>query len=433
MEGSAKITLHDAVGHLHHFCATLPSDRFVDTRPIFTFSESSDEGAITGITAKVVLPNSVDASVREACSRSTWKTEKNAKRDAAFQAYVALFYAGLVSDHLLPIIGVDETVAEAWSAVETITGQVEVPEQIDPWLEVGQEWQHSEKMYASTIVIDHNGQPLSEMVILLPRPLPSVLDFELYWDHNVLFTTIISESSSTPLDRDYIVSAAKATGLLLSSIYKMRMTLSQFDFVALFTIPNAKDLEAWIASCLGTTRADKLLDSAMASSDVGIVRDMTESGKPHIFEGISYKQCDGSESAEDCAMTMDCETAAINRLKVTKLSKRSDFLHMPSSQNQNKVVSPGLKCLQASKCEIDNLPFVYSRFALFVPSIMHQIETGFAAEHLCRTLLSPVQFTDISLVITATNASVARERTNYQCMEFLVGLVFKFSEPLLWY
>jgi hypothetical protein len=36
--------------------------------------------------------------------------------------------------------------------------------------------------------------------------------------------------------------------------------------------------------------------------------------------------------------------------------------------------------------------------------------------------LSSVQFKDLSLVMTATSAPAARERTDYQCMEFLVGL-----------
>ena len=384
--------------------------------------EAADEGAVTAITARVVLPNSVDSSVREACSRSKWRTEKNAKRDAAFQAYIGLFHAGLVSDHLLPIRGVDEAVAEAQSAVEKVISLVEVPGQIDPWPEVGQEWQHAENVYASTIMIDHSGQALSEMVVLLPRNLPSISTFELFWDNAISFTTIIGKSCPTPLDRDYIASASKATGLLLSSIYKTRMTLSQFDFIALFVTPNTKDLGAWISSFLGTRQAGMLLDSTMASSDVGIVRDMTNYGTPYVFRGVSNREPDRLDDAEQSAMMVDSKAATNDCLKVTKLSKRADFLHGPPSQNEKTVAGLGVKYLPADDCEVDNLPFTYSRFALFIPSIMHQIEIVFVAEHLCKTLLSPVHFTDLSLVITATSASVARERTNYQCMEFLVGL-----------
>ena len=422
IEHSAKITLNDAVGHLHHFCATLPSDQFIDTRPIFTFLKSAEEGAVTPITARVVLPNSVDSSVREACSQSKWKTEKNAKRDAAFQAYIALFHAGLVSDHLLPIKGVDEAVAEAQSAVEKIGSLVDVPGQLDPWLEVGQEWQHTQNLYSSTVMIDHNEEAISEMVILLPRPLPSTPNFELYWDHGISFTTIISESSPAPLDRDYITSAAKATGLLLSSIYKSRMVIGQSDFMALFIAPDVQDLDTWTASFHGTRGANVLLNSTMERTEVGIIRDMINYGTPHVYRGVSNQQPDRLEKAEDCAMMGNSENAADNYLEVTKLPKRADFLHQLPLRKQAIAVGQGLRYLAASECNVDNLPFAYSRFALFIPSIMHQIGTCFVAEHLCRTLLSPIHFDDLSLVVTAISASVARERTNYQCMEFLVGL-----------
>ena len=44
----AKITLDDAVQHLYHFCATLPTDPYVDLRPIFTFTETDEGESIKG-------------------------------------------------------------------------------------------------------------------------------------------------------------------------------------------------------------------------------------------------------------------------------------------------------------------------------------------------------------------------------------------------
>ncbi len=423
MESRAKITLNDAVQHLYHFCATLPADPYVDTRPIFTFSESVEGGASQAITARVLLPNSIHSSVREACSQSEWKTEKYARRDAAFEAYVALFHAGLVSDHLLPIRGVDEAAVEATSAVEKIPSLVEVPGQLEPWAEVGQEWHEAENVYTSTIVIDHQGEALSEMEMLLPSALPSIPNFELYWDHGVSFTTIISMSSPTPLHQDYIASAAQATGLLLSSIYKGRMDIKQLDFVALFIAPDTKDLEAWVAPFRGTSQAETLLDTTVASSNIGIVRDMSDYGRAHVFQSVLHKQSDVWDNAVDRTMLLDCESSPeTDYLKVRRLSRRADFLHDLPPRVQEAAVGPEFKYLQICECEVDNLPFAYSRFALFIPSILHQVEIGFVAEHLCRTLLFPVQFKDLGLVITATSASAAREQTNYQSMEFLVGV-----------
>lgn len=419
-ENRAKITLNDAVQHLYHFCATLPADPYVDTRPIFIFSESVEDGAITG---RVILPNSIHASVREACSQSKWKTEKFARRDAALEAYVALFHAGLVSDHLLPIRGIDEAAIEAHSAVEKIASLVEVPERLNAWAEIGQEWQEAENLYTSAVVIDHNGEALSEMEMLLPRASPSIPNFELHWDHGVSFTATISISSPAPHCQNYIASAAQATGLLLSSIYQRRMDARQLDFVALFIAPNTRDLEAWTELYRGIRRADTLLDTKEASSNIGIIRDMSEYGTAHVFQDVLHRQSDASNDAAECAMVIDWETTPeTDYLKLTRLSKRADFLHDLHPRVPGAAVGPRFKYLPISGCEVDNLPFAYSRFALFIPSIMHQVEIGFVVENLCRTLLFSVQFKDLSLVMTATSAPAAQERTDYQCMEFLVGL-----------
>lgn len=56
-------------------------------------------------TASVILPSSIDPSLRLTQSVSSWLTERAAKRDAAFQAYVSLHRAKLVNDHLLPSRG----------------------------------------------------------------------------------------------------------------------------------------------------------------------------------------------------------------------------------------------------------------------------------------------------------------------------------------
>ena len=81
--------------------------------------------------------------------------------------------------------------------------------------------------------------------------------------------------------------------------------------------------------------------------------------------------------------------------------------------------------LRASDCMVDKLPFIYSQFALFVPSILHRVEINMIAEDLCRNLLSSVEFSDLSLVITAISTTASQESTNYQRLEFLGDSIFK--------
>lgn len=155
----ARLTLDDAVQHLYHFCATLPVVPYVDPNPIFTFQGHSSGGDEKSISAKVLLPNSVDVSVRSACSKSLWMTEKMARKDAAFEAYKALHHAGLVNENLLPLGHVDEAVDEAYRAVEKRPSIVKVSDQIDVWPSIAQCWQSSSHIYGSLVSQYHGSRP----------------------------------------------------------------------------------------------------------------------------------------------------------------------------------------------------------------------------------------------------------------------------------
>lgn len=76
---------------------------------------SFDEDQNGGIGASVTLLHSIPASARHASSKRRWRTEKAAKKDAAFHAYAALFEAGLLNDHLLPI-------SQDWTFNESLEG-----------------------------------------------------------------------------------------------------------------------------------------------------------------------------------------------------------------------------------------------------------------------------------------------------------------------
>lgn len=130
----ARLDLDNAIKHLYHFCATLPAREYVDMRPDFicynsgTFQKPS-------ISAKVILPLSVNEAVRIAAShRTTWLSEKNAIKDAAYEAYLALYRAGLVNDNLLPLLRHDPLLEELTnSVIESRPSLVAVSEQLDIW------------------------------------------------------------------------------------------------------------------------------------------------------------------------------------------------------------------------------------------------------------------------------------------------------------
>lgn len=428
---SAKLTLEDAVQHLYHFCATLSTIRYVDLRPVFQFSETGKNRISKLITSQVTLPNSVDASVREAHSKSQWTTERFARRDAAFEAYVALYKAGLVNEHLLPL-RYDEEATEARTAVEKRPSVVEVPPQLDLWADfVANEWRTHPTLYNSSIKIWHEGAIKVHMTMILPLPLPTDINFELYWDAKTTLDSTVRPSTSLPYSLEYITSCARVTQLILRSIYKSRMDDDKSDLACLFIPFEVEDLQLWQEQNMGTTPARALSDSSSNGPQIGVVRDLTRSGAPHVLQGIepiSIKQSEVNLNHGSLHLEEYIEDAPY--LKVVRLSKRSDFLHRIYHHNKAVATEAGFSYLSAGQCEVDKLPMRYAQFALFIPSIMHQVEIHILAKHLCSNLLSPVQIKDLKLVITAISASAARESTNYQRLEFLGDSVLKMFTSL---
>jgi hypothetical protein len=103
----ARLTINDAKSHLDHFCATLTSRKFVDYSPDYLVEKVVDEHARAGtpglVKATVLLPVFLPPEIRQATSIRAWLSDTNACKDAAFQAYQALYHANLVDEHLLPL------------------------------------------------------------------------------------------------------------------------------------------------------------------------------------------------------------------------------------------------------------------------------------------------------------------------------------------
>lgn len=434
----AKITLNDAVGHLLHFCATLSHTQYVDARPIFTFS-----GTKGAITAHVLLPSSVDSSVREAASKYLWNSERGAKKDAAFEAYINLYHAGLVNDHLLPL-KFDLEADEAKLPVGKQPSLVEVPVQLDAWSDiVARKWQGQPMLFASSVLVRCGEMTLSELVMFLPLALPHPINFRTYWDATKSFEVDISPGR--PLDPllDRRAMYADCTALILNSIYNYRMESDSTDFPCLFVPAITEDLQTWMVAVSGSNAAQVLLGSAPNPCHVGLIRDLARNGLAHFFHGIETvprnsldepsTHADPEKMAED-----DSEDEVF--IKVMRIPKRSDFLHEIANVEMPKDRVEKYQRLPVDNCKVDRLPFEFSRFAMLIPSIMHEVELYLAAD-FCRTsLLSSVQINDLSLIVTATAAPVAREQTDYQRMEFLGDSMLKhytsltlMAEHLTWH
>ena len=398
---------------------------YAESNPIFFFEEHSSVGDKRSISAKVLLPNSVDVAVRSACSQCSWISEKMARKDAAFEAYRALRQAGLVDEHLLPLgHTTDETVKEAYGAVKKRPGMVKVSEQIDVWSYIAQCWQDSCQMYGYFIKLTNPGRSRTEMSMLLPIKIPAIAGtIDLYWDQDTTFEMTI-EPEIVNFSPAVIASAAQITYLLLESVFRSRIENGRYDFMALFIPSNCTDYPAWLSSYSGVIKAEAL-PAEDFTKDVGLVRDLSHSGRLHIFQNIRSSANTLSEGVHDCNTQFypgDLDQRKV--IEVKRLPKRADFLH-PIPSNNVTAKGPGTHWLPTDECELGRLPYEFSIFALFVPAILHKVQVAVIAQRLCDTILSPLKFQNRTLVTAAISASSAHEDTDYQRLETLGDSVLK--------
>ncbi|KAL8695165.1 MAG: hypothetical protein Q9218_000333 [Villophora microphyllina] len=441
----AKLLLTDAVSHLYHFCATLPSRQFGNSNPVFTFQDTSGELGKEMVTAKVSLPISVDVSVREACGQSAWKTEKAAKRDAAFVAYLQLYNAGLLSDNLLPTQGYDEAIEEVKTEVEKVASLVQVRDQINPWHEVARQWRetgNSVDLCCFEVTLHRNDETTVSMQMLLPCTLPAIPALTLYWDSYTIFTVVVRQSSPILGSPKYTEAAKQSTTLLLSTVFRSRIHTAKTDFVALFAPSADEDPGEWTKQHSGTILGESLEKpnlSAVSLSKLGIVRDLTRNAVPYILRGFTEvaSTTDGVflKSRE---LKEDDNTSLV--LEVSRFPKRTDFLHPVPLLEKKAGKGTNRELLGPENCEIDKLPISYAYFAAAIPAILHRVGVRLVATRLCSTLLKTIPFNDLDPVITAITASAAREPTNYQRQEYLGDSILKFltsltlvSEHLRWH
>ena len=321
------------------------------------------------ISAKVVLPSSVDSSVREARSKCSWTTQKNARKDAAFEAYMALYDAGLINDNLLPRELVDNREEGALAAVEKRPNLAEVDQEINMWSYLAERWQQTTQIHSCTISVDCMDSQTLKLNMLLPMSLSYVEPFRVHWGANFTHEITVDRSTQFPMV-DTMAVANKVTYLLMRSAFRTRMS-SQDDFIALFVPPlslhEPTELNIWLDQNSGSTK--DIRDEGVN----GLIRDTNTNRAPYILHGLRLSTY-GEALALNCGI-QGLEQASDKQcllLEVQKFPRKIDLFRQMAKQDTPKQ-GPGVRHLLADTCEMDCLPWRMAMFASFVPSILHMI------------------------------------------------------------
>lgn len=409
----ARLDFDNSKSHLDHFCRVLSTGEFVDFRPDYIIHREAHDTEVS-LKATVLLPSFLRTDLRRADSAFSWRSEKNATKDAAFQAYVALYKAGLVNDHLLPfklseIPGVEDRLPE-----------VEAVSPYDPWGKVARAWQALDDRWAYSVnCIDENGRIVGQYGLVLPiqlckpRPIIIYLDNGIEWKLDISVGAMVMESKDLP---DH-------TSTLISLWLNHRRPVRDCKHVVQIF---AKD-EDLSRDQIGAIPFNPDIDQGTVIEY--LIRD--QSGCPYTFsellptkptiENIRRPFHEYEQAPDD-----------VPYLSLRKWTRRADFLHRlfddaaPPAPSSKPLVS----VCPATWATVDTIPRRHAQFGMLIPSMIHELEVLLIAKELNDTLLQPVGITNLSLVLEAISSGSATEPVNYQRLEFLGDSILKFCASI---
>ena len=405
----ALLTHSNAKAHLYHFCAVSSShaSRHVDLRPQFA---TTNNGGKTPWSATVLLPSFVHSSVRTASSSRPYSSEARAIKDASFEAYVALHREGLVNDNLLPLRDDPQfTFIDQPSIIEISEPQSGLIQLHKQRATTG--WN------AASLRISHDDHVLVSVAIRLPKSVPTIESFHLYWNEDITYTVHVEDySHGVLLDTGSELDSIRTfTRTILESLYRVHMP-DACDFPVLFSPLNDKVVvEASIENALSGAEnpKDDQPDRPPHPTDCGLVRMPSQENKAYFFKGFK-----------------EIQPGAEQEVEVTAFPKRKDFLHPLSQNNTRNAAYNATYSFPSSDCEFDHLPARYAMLAAFVPSIMHKLDVALLAQDLQSTRLRDIQINELSLIREAISSPSAGEGADYNRLEFLGDSVLKFCASL---
>lgn len=410
---SALLTPDIAISHLHHFCSVLPQQPYADNRPMFSFV--NDEADL--LQGTVILPTCVHPSVRRTQGKRWWRTERAARKEAAFEAYKALYEISLVNDNLLPLTRKPELHSD--KKVKHLPAIVDVSEQYDPWVDWAHSWS-SPDVHQSRIAVQLNGRVVPGLAMVLTGPtfIPPLEPMTLYWDRENVFTLWFEGAklapSITPEELEYM---RKITALYIQAT-RAKPLGKKRDFITLFTPAlDHGQLEDWFQDNASSNSAVDVYSSGCSPVVTGVIRDISRYGEPLLFK--RWVVSEGS-------IELECD----------RFPRRRNFL-LPQTLANTQLASPGdepetpnsskTRIVSAENCTVDKLSFEKSIFGFFISVIVDRLESALLATKLRDTILRDVGFQSTHHIITAVTTPSAQAATDYQRYEFLGDSVLKFT------
>lgn len=395
----ARLDISAAKQHLHHFCQTLPrrTQHVSECSPVYVLRGTHN----VNLSCQVVLPSSLPPELQKAYGQSEWRTEAMAQADAAFEMYVKLYEAGLVTDHLLPPVVEKETKMTSSAKHESMT---EVHPVLDPWEVTRTAIKERHSLFAHKLEISD----ITILQILLPAPLTQRVTIQLQLDPgSVLFAHVYAEGKESCLVDHNL--GSRITRLLFKTTLARKLPGLDADnyhlpYLILPDVP-IDQLEAWLETAEQTW---PLSQKPLRTGRDIVVLKVGES-TPYF---VPAESCHGRQQHDPEAT-----------ITAVRLPRRLDFTRL------NIAANPQPRNLKVNDCIALGLPSECVRAVSYLPSIMRSVSLALRTEHALTTVLDSLQFQSHDIVTTAL-AAPNTTYFDYQRLEYLGDALLKFHSTV---
>ncbi|KAM5360433.1 hypothetical protein ACJZ2D_013760 [Fusarium nematophilum] len=405
----ARLDLDNARQHLEHFCQVVFKRDYVDRRPDYIFHEVPDLGE-PHLRATVMLPSGLPAHLRKFESASAWRAEKNAMKDAAFQAYVALYEEGLVSDNLLPICEISGNTEEV--------SELQAEPLFNPWIQVAEEWHGvGDKWVYPLEFFDENHEHKGRYDVVLPAELQKPRNIKIHPESGVEWS--VEFGPGKRISHEAAAQLPDHTSTLIALHFGHRRPVEDRSHVLKF-IHRGEDISR---KQIGEVPFQEAGDRAINGEF--LIRDLKAC--PYSYLDIIPSK-PPVEQVQHPFYEYETGPEGESYLVLDKWPRRADFLHPVPESGQNPRTSskPYGRVLPISWATADTLPRRLVQFGMLIPSIIHDIEVQLIASELSSSLLQPVGIMDLQLVVEAISSRSAAEPVDYERLEFLGDSILKY-------
>jgi endoribonuclease Dicer len=388
--------------------------------------------------ATVTLPRMLPAHLRRFTVGRDYSSKVSARQHVAYKAYMALYEAKLLNDHLLPLTSVlepdmEEEVREMLKDVMKRDGTADVELQIDPWAPSDQElheWRRS--------LLSVAGLPALYMLTRVELPFDST--FRLYpRDKDPLLARIQPMGGPEP-DIDTLNSAKEWTRIMFWNVHGPHMSWDDTDFEYLFLpVDPSEDATLWASRRLwwrktmeerGNFRQANALmaptdlfgEAFSWPTDIDFVIEKKDTPTHRFLSWTTKKLSVEIEEELEAKATDRGVSVHYPIVHARALPRRANFL-IPATEMVpilDQHLLPALtRVLLSPRHEVEH--------ALLLPSIIRFMSMSMTRQSFIDAVFAgtPLSAVRPDLLLVALTAPVSQERDNYQRLETLGDCALK--------